>query len=252
MPVVPPQNNEPYCGNCGYVLTNLTQSSKCPECGKPLVEVLTRGNVFIDSGKRYRSKATIFGMPVLDFAIGPKNGEMRGKARGFIAIGDIATGWLAIGGIARGFFAFGGLAFGVFAIGGLSLGLLGAIGGLAIGGLAGGGLALGGVVAGGGAGGFVAQGGGAIGYYARGGSAWGMHTMSVVPPPAGPTPSSQATEVFSALDWFFGAWPPTSGSGMQPLLVIGAVCAGVMALLLVIAFIAWRLQRQPDQTLRAT
>ena len=28
--------NEPYCSNCGYVLKGLTDSSKCPECGKPM------------------------------------------------------------------------------------------------------------------------------------------------------------------------------------------------------------------------
>ena len=33
---------EPYCGNCGHRLTGLVDSSKCPECGRPLVEVLTR------------------------------------------------------------------------------------------------------------------------------------------------------------------------------------------------------------------
>ena len=37
------QHDEPYGGNCGQQLTGLIDSSKCPECGKPLVEVLRRG-----------------------------------------------------------------------------------------------------------------------------------------------------------------------------------------------------------------
>jgi predicted RNA-binding Zn-ribbon protein involved in translation (DUF1610 family) len=242
MPIAAPPSNEPYCSNCGYVLTNLTQSSKCPECGRPLVEILTRRNAFGEAGKRYRSKATIFGLPLLDIAIGPKNGEMRGKARGFIAIGDIATGWVAVGGIARGGVAIGGVAAGVFAIGGLSLGLVTALGGLAVGGLAAGGMALGGLVAGGGAAGFIAQGGGAIGYYARGGSAWGMHTMPITPQTAGS--SSPAADVFNALSWYFGGWPPTSGAGMQPLAIIAGVTVAVAALLGLIALLAWRSQRQ--------
>src|SRR3954463_16469805 len=80
----------PYCRNCGYTLTGLTESSKCPECGRPLVEVLTRAPRILESGKRYRSTARLWGMPVIDIALGPKNGEFRGKARGVIAIGDDA------------------------------------------------------------------------------------------------------------------------------------------------------------------
>ena len=70
---------DPFCANCGYVLKGLTESSKCPECGKPLVEVLTRQSpAFLNAGKRYRSKTTLFGWPVIDVALGP---EGRGTAR---------------------------------------------------------------------------------------------------------------------------------------------------------------------------
>ena len=31
----PTSPDEPICGNCGYVLSGLTESSKCPECGRP-------------------------------------------------------------------------------------------------------------------------------------------------------------------------------------------------------------------------
>src|SRR5689334_5816000 len=130
-PTVPA--NAPYCSNCGYVLTGLTESARCPECGRPIVEVLTRAPRFLESGKRYESKAKLFGVPLVHVAVGPKNGELRGKARGIIAIGDEAMGAIAIGGMARGIVAVGGLAIGVFSVGGGAVGLLSAMGGGAIG-----------------------------------------------------------------------------------------------------------------------
>lgn len=120
-------------------------------------------------GIRKRSVTMFWGLPFYDIAMGPdlEKGELRGHARGIIAIGDFATGVLAIGGIARGGIAIGGLALGLlFGIGGLATGLL-AIGGLAIGGIAVGGGALGG----------IAIGGGAVGYYGVGGSAFGAHVI---------------------------------------------------------------------------
>src|SRR4051794_10161164 len=93
MSVAPKASNDPVCGNCGYALKGLTESSKCPECGKPLVEVLTRpGDRWMYRGKRYRSKATLFGYPVVHVAVGPREGELRGHAKGIIAVGDVATG----------------------------------------------------------------------------------------------------------------------------------------------------------------
>ncbi len=116
---------------------------------------------------RRRASFTILGLPAYDIALGPdlEKGEWRGHARGFVAIGDLATGVLALGGLARGVFAFGGLALGVVTFGGLSVGLALAIGGLAAGSIALGGGAVGGVAVGGGAAGYYAAGGGAIGQY---------------------------------------------------------------------------------------
>ena len=121
-------------------------------------------------GIRKRSEWQIAAMPFYDIALGPdfSKGEMRGHARGFIAIGDIATGVLAIGGLARGVFALGGLALGLFSLGGFSIGALAAVGGLAIGSIAVGGGAVGG----------IAIGGGAVGVYACGGGALGEHVVS--------------------------------------------------------------------------
>lgn len=227
---------EPYCSNCGYALTGLTDSSKCPECGRPLVEVLTRAPAYLESGKRYRSRSTLFGLPVIDVAIGPKNGELRGKAKGIIAIGDIATGGIAIGGIARGIVAVGGVAIAAFSVGGCAIGLLGAIGGAAIGGLAAGGAAIGVLAAGGGAIGLVAQGGGAVGYCARGGGAYGAHTITMG------RASTIAQHIFEGLGWFFGPWPPGPATQLQPLAAIGL--ATFVVGLIIGAVAMWKLRSE--------
>jgi len=123
-------------------------------------------------GIRRQSSRKLFGLPLWAIAIGPdwERGELRGHARGILALGDIATGWVACGGFARGFLAVGGLAVGLVALGGGAIGVLLAIGGGAIGGIAFGGAALG----------IVAVGGGACGYYALGGGAIGVHVVSAM------------------------------------------------------------------------
>lgn len=123
-------------------------------------------------GVRKRASWGIGDFPIYDIALGPDpgRGELRGHAKGVIAIGDMATGVFAFGGLARGAVAVGGLAAGLLGFGGLSLGILAAVGGLAIGGLAFGGGAVGG----------VAVGGGAAGYYACGGGAAGAHVVSAM------------------------------------------------------------------------
>lgn len=133
------------------------------------VSALKGGGVFPVRGIRKRASWGIGDIPFYDVAVGPDltRGELRGHAKGVIAIGDMATGVLAVGGLSRGVIAVGGLAAGLVSFGGLSIGVLGAIGGLAIGSLALGGGALGG----------VAIGGGAVGYYACGGGAAGQHVM---------------------------------------------------------------------------
>jgi hypothetical protein len=226
--------NEPFCGNCGYTLTGLTESSKCPECGKPLVEVLTRQNLrFANSGKRYRSKATLFGLPVIDVALGPKDGELRGKARGIIAIGDIATGGVALGGMARGVVAVGGMAVGVFAMGGLAVGLIAACGGLAVGGLAAGGGGVGVLASGGGAAGVVAQSGGAVGVYVRDARGFGRFA---------PT---QPVEPFDSLSWFFGPARITPLSLYQPMLVTVGITLLAGAVIGMVAWLRLLKDREP-------
>jgi 8-oxo-dGTP pyrophosphatase MutT (NUDIX family) len=119
---------------------------------------------------RYRSAIALGDIPLVSIAFGPdlEKGEMRGHARGVIAIGDIATGLVAIGGLATGGVAIGGLCLGLASLGGLALAVLLSVGGLAVGGTALGGAAIG----------RVAVGGGAVGEYACGGSAIGTHVVS--------------------------------------------------------------------------
>ena len=121
-------------------------------------------------GIRKRASFELFGLPAYDIAVGPdpSKGELRGHARGFLAIGDMATGVIALGGLARGLVALGGLAIGGISLGGCSIGLFLALGGAAIGNVA----------VGGGAAGRVAVGGAAFGYYATGGAAGGKYVLS--------------------------------------------------------------------------
>jgi len=130
------------------------------------------GGLYPTRGIRKRAGWGIGDIPFYDIALGadPERGELRGHAKGVIAIGDLATGFLALGGLARGVVSIGGLAAGLVSFGGLSIGLLSAIGGLAIGGIALGGGAVGG----------AAVGGGAAGYYACGGGAVGAHVVDTM------------------------------------------------------------------------
>jgi hypothetical protein len=121
-------------------------------------------------GIRWRARWSIGDMPLYEIALGsdPGRRQLRGHARGIVAIGDVASGVLAIGGYARGVVAIGGLAAGLVSFGGLSVGLLSAVGGLAIGGLSLGGAAVGG----------IAVGGSSLGYYACGAASSGAYVVS--------------------------------------------------------------------------
>src|SRR5690606_37537625 len=110
----------------GYLLKGLTDAAQCPECGSSLVETLVRvkGSATA-SGRRYRSQATLLGWPLLEIATGPREdlGERYGKAKAWIAVGDVAIGGVAMGGSAFGVVAAGGLAIGGATMGGMSIGV---------------------------------------------------------------------------------------------------------------------------------
>jgi hypothetical protein len=105
----------------------------------------------------YKSKRTLFGLPLIHIVYGPVWLVGFRPAKGFIAIGNVAVGVIAIGGFAAGIITLSGIGFGLACIGGIALGL-----GVGIGGIATGYLAFGGV---------------AIGVYAIGGLGLGPHTL---------------------------------------------------------------------------
>ena len=119
----------------------------------------------------YRSRCTLFGLPLVHIHLG--YGFCR--ARGIVAIGNIATGVISVGCVSAGAVSIGGVALGALALGGLAAGLF-AFGGLALGVLlavGGGALSLGVSLGGAAVGRFVAQGGLAVGRYAAGDAAFG-------------------------------------------------------------------------------
>lgn len=83
-----------------------------------------RGSFF-----EYKSPKTLFGLPLvhIHFGYGLK------KAKGIIAIGNIASGVISIGLLSKGILAFGLLSMGIISIGCLSLGLLLALGSISVG-----------------------------------------------------------------------------------------------------------------------
>ncbi len=108
--------------------------------------IVVHGNI----GFEYKSRTMVHGVPLLHVNIGG-NGLMPRRAKGIIAIGDIATGVIALGGLSIGAVSFGGISVGALSFGGLALGILIALGGAAIAPVACGGFALGVVACGGGA-----------------------------------------------------------------------------------------------------
>jgi hypothetical protein len=67
------------------------------------------------------------GLPVVHVSVGGRQADGRyrlGRARGIIALGDVATGLVAVGGVAVGLFSAGGVAIGLVAVGGLAIGLV--------------------------------------------------------------------------------------------------------------------------------
>jgi hypothetical protein len=135
-------SDQPYCRECGYSLIGLTESSKCPECGRPIVEVLVRDSFPGRQGYRYESKERLWGLPFISIASGPHGEEKVGRPVGVIAIGDFPKGVIAIGSVAVGGIAIGGVAVGGISLGGLGVGLA-AFGGVTVGLFAVGGFAVG-------------------------------------------------------------------------------------------------------------
>lgn len=113
-------------------------------------------NYYYHPRYEYKSSRTLFGLPLvhINFGFGFT------RAKGIIAIGNIATGLIAMG----------GLSVGLLSLGGVSLGLLLALGGVALGCVSVGGLAVG----------LTAWGGFALGLLAVGGLSWGWYAVGGV------------------------------------------------------------------------
>jgi hypothetical protein len=83
----------------------------------------------------YRSEHVWGDLPVVHVSVGGRQADGRyrlGRARGVIALGDVAIGLVAVGGVAVGLLALGGVAVGLVAVGGVAVGLV-AVGGVAVG-----------------------------------------------------------------------------------------------------------------------
>jgi hypothetical protein len=99
---------------------------------------------FPPAAYEYRSRRTLFGLPLIHVRFGDRFDVLRGPVKAWIAIGSghavgglFAFGGLAVapasfGGIAIGLLPFGGIALGIFPIGAIVLGAW-AFGGLAFG-----------------------------------------------------------------------------------------------------------------------
>lgn len=125
---------------------------------EPAEKNLTVRYIGIPFHYEYASKRTVRGIPLVHINLG--TGLKR--AKGIIAIGNIAQGVIAIGGVSIGIVAIGGAGIGLLALGALAIGLLAAAGGIAAGAVAVGGVALG----------LFSIGGLAAGVYSLGGCAF--------------------------------------------------------------------------------
>jgi predicted Ser/Thr protein kinase len=116
----------------------------------------------------YRSKATLFGWPLLHVVTGvdPVTGRKR-SARGIIAMGTAPCGVVAFGDVAVGVIACGVFGYGVVSVSVVAVGLI-SLGSVAVGLW----LAMGGMAVG-----LIAMGGAAFGYYACGALVWGPHAI---------------------------------------------------------------------------
>lgn len=153
----------------------------------------------------YKSKRTLFGLPLVHINMGF---GFR-VARGIIAIGNISIGVLSIGGLALGLISIGGLALGLLLVlAGAGVGAV-ALGGLAIGVLASGGMALG----------WFAFGGIACGVYSVGGLAF---ASKIAVGGVASAPLAIGSEVKGVQTWLI---PP----GRLPTDQLSAACAAIEA-----------------------
>ncbi|MEI9961648.1 MAG: sigma-70 family RNA polymerase sigma factor [Limisphaerales bacterium] len=117
-----------------------------PARRRHLAQTLSRecGGNFPPTAYEFRSRASLFGLPLVHVRIGDRFDVMRGPVKAWIAIGSShAVGVIfASGGLAVAPISFGGIAIGILPFGAISLGMI-SLGAFALGAWAYGGLALG-------------------------------------------------------------------------------------------------------------
>lgn len=126
------------CRTCAKEVS--AEAMVCPHCGAPAP---TRRN-WNGTGYEWKSKQTLFGLPLVHVAVGrDKNNKIR-VAKGIIAIGQFGVGAITIAQFGVGAIfglgqfvaapiAIGQFAFGLAAVGQLAIGILGGIGQFATG-----------------------------------------------------------------------------------------------------------------------
>jgi hypothetical protein len=80
------------------------------------------------SGFEWRTKAALFGIPLISIRFGRDHRGKTRVAKGLIAVGRFAVGGVAIGQFALGFLCVGWLSLGVVGFGQLALGILAGFG----------------------------------------------------------------------------------------------------------------------------
>lgn len=137
----------------------------------------------VGNGWFWRTRAQLFGIPLVCIAFGTDSrGKMR-VAKGFIAIGQFAVGGIVFAQFGAGIIGIGQFVFGVAAVGQLALGLLTGIGQIGVG--------------------FFAVGQIVAGMYGLGQTGWATYLWSPY------RTDMEAVAMFHSVRWFFEQDPST-------------------------------------------
>ena len=120
------------CPECKADISD--KAVQCPRCGYPLSDAERMPRRRAPSGREWKSKAAIGGMPLVHVAYGrDEHGKLR-VARGIIAIGQFGVGLITIAQFGVGYlFAFGQCVAGAVAIGQVAIGVSFGLGQIATG-----------------------------------------------------------------------------------------------------------------------
>ncbi len=111
------------CPECGARISD--KAIACPKCGNPMKPMADLTLVARRFGFEWKSKAEIFGWPLIHIAIGrnKETGRLM-MAKGIIAIGQFGIGVITIAQFGIGvLFGLGQFVFGILAVGQFALGI---------------------------------------------------------------------------------------------------------------------------------